>query len=316
MKAGRLKNGWPLLKRALTLAFFAALIALLATRARSIDWDRVLLSLREMNAALLILAAALAALSYALYSSFELLAKRYTLHREPVSRVLATAFVSYAFNLNLGSWVGGVGFRYRMYSRYGMGAGLITRILGFCVVTNWFGYITVAGAVFASGMLQLPEGWKLGSGALRMLGLVLLSLSALYLIACARARRRSWTVRGLKLELPSLRMAAAQLALSSMNWLVIASILFVLLRGQVDYASVLAVFLISSIAGAVTHVPAGLGVIEAVFVSLLGEQISPDEILAALLAYRAIYYLLPLMLATAIYTALEVRARHLHASAH
>lgn len=316
MKARRLQSWWPFLKRALTLIFFAALIVLLVSRAESIDWDRVLLSLREMNAALLTLAAALATLSYALYSGFELLAKRYTLHREPKGRVLATAFVSYAFNLNLGSWVGGVGFRYRMYSRFGLGPGLITRILGFCVVTNWFGYVAVAGAVFASGLLVLPQEWRLGSGALRLLGFALLALAMFYLGACARARRRSWTVRGLKLELPSPRMALAQLALSSTNWLVIASILFVLLRGQVDYASVLAVFLVSSIAGAVAHVPAGLGVIEAVFVSLLGQQVSPDEILAALLAYRAIYYLAPLMLATAIYTALEVRTRHAHASAH
>jgi uncharacterized membrane protein YbhN (UPF0104 family) len=65
------------------------------------------------------------------------------------------------------------------------------------------------------------------------------------------------------------------------------------------------------VAGVITHVPAGLGVLEAVFVALLAHQLPQSRLLAALLAYRAIYYLLPLAIATVAYALTEVRAKRL-----
>lgn len=46
-------------------------------------------------------------------------------------------------------------------------------------------------------------------------------------------------------------------------------------------------------AGVVSNVPGGVGVFETVIILLLPDQIPGDAILAALLAYRIIYYLLP-----------------------
>jgi len=72
------------------------------------------------------------------------------------------------------------------------------------------------------------------------------------------------------------------------------------------------VLLVSSIAGVIVHIPAGIGVLEAVFIAMLsGEEISRGAIIAALLAYRALYYFLPLLLATIGYLILESRAKHL-----
>jgi hypothetical protein len=79
-----------------------------------------------------------------------------------------------------------------------------------------------------------------------------------------------------------------------------------LLGRQVDYALVLGVTLLAAVAGAVTHVPAGLGVLEAVFVALLGHAMPQNEILAALLTYRALYYLGPLLLAVVAYVIMEL----------
>jgi uncharacterized membrane protein YbhN (UPF0104 family) len=59
-----------------------------------------------------------------------------------------------------------------------------------------------------------------------------------------------------------------------------------------------------------THIPAGLGALEAVFVVMLGSRLPQSELLAALLAYRAIYYLAPLLLAVIAYLAIESRRGH------
>jgi uncharacterized membrane protein YbhN (UPF0104 family) len=56
-------------------------------------------------------------------------------------------------------------------------------------------------------------------------------------------------------------------------------------------------------------VPAGLGVLEAVFVALLSHVVPVPKLLAALLAWRAIYYLAPLAAATVVYAVVEARAR-------
>jgi glycosyltransferase 2 family protein len=102
-------------------------------------------------------------------------------------------------------------------------------------------------------------------------------------------------------------MALAQIAISTLNWLLIAAIVFLLLEGALPYPTVLATLLIAAVAGVLTHVPAGLGVLEAVFVTLLSSQLPAAEILAGLLAYRGIYYLAPLAIATACYLAFEAR---------
>jgi uncharacterized membrane protein YbhN (UPF0104 family) len=104
-------------------------------------------------------------------------------------------------------------------------------------------------------------------------------------------------------------MALLQLAMSCANWSLIGGVIWFLLQGAVGYPHVLAVLLVAAVAGVVTHVPAGLGVLEAVFVALLAHQVPEATLLGALLAYRGLYYLLPLTVATLGYLATEVRAR-------
>ena len=108
---------WPWTRRGLSLLFFAAVVVLLVQFGRHIDWGDVLDSVRNTPRDALLAAIGLAAASHLLYSCFDLIGRRYTGHNLPAPTVMAVSFVSYAFNLSLGSVVGGVGFRYRLYSR-------------------------------------------------------------------------------------------------------------------------------------------------------------------------------------------------------
>jgi uncharacterized membrane protein YbhN (UPF0104 family) len=78
---------------------------------------------------------------------------------------------------------------------------------------------------------------------------------------------------------------------------------------KVGYADVLCVLLIAAVAGVITHVPAGLGVLEVVFVALLSHQAPSSQLLAALLTYRAIYYIAPFAIALVLYLVTEARKR-------
>ena len=312
---------WPPLRRVLIAIFFIAVAALIIRYGRRVDWMGVVSAIEEYRATTLLLASTLTVCSYLLYCSYDLLGRVYTGHPLSRRRVAAVAFVCYAFNLNLGSLVGGVGLRYRLYSRLGLDKVLITRILTFSVATNWLGYTVLAGCAFTLQWVTLPAGWQLGADALRLLGLALLATAATYLLLCEFSRRRSWQLRGREIQLPSPLLALAQLAASMLNWLLIATILYVLFGRQADYPMVLAALLVSAVAGAIAHIPAGIGVLEAVFIALLGRYLSQGDIIASLLVYRAIYYLGPLLLATVTYLGLEgwahkLRLPHRHKHSH
>jgi len=167
----------------------------------------------------------------------------------------------------------------------------------------------VAGAAFCFWPLALPPDWKIDSSGLRLLGAVLLALGAGYLVLCATANEKTLSLRGHELQVPTLRMALLQLAMSCANWSIMGGVVWLLLQQKVAYPEVLAVLLVGAVAGVITHVPAGLGVLEAVFVALLSHRLPQGQILAGLIGYRALYYLAPLAVATVAYVVMEVRAR-------
>lgn len=309
------KPWWPWTKRILTLVFFAVVGYLLFIQARAIDWAEVFVTLRRRPVGELLLAGMTAAASYFLYSCFDLLGRHVTGHSLGTRQVMTINFVSYAFNLNMGALVGGVAFRYRLYTRYGLDTGVITRVVVMSMLTNWLGYLLLGGLVFWLAPISLPPDWKLGTLGLRVLGLMLLTAVIAYLLLCAFSRRRIWTVRSHEVMLPSLRLSVLQLLMSSANWLLIACTVFILLQQKTDFPTVLSVLLVGAIAGVITHVPAGLGVLEVVFVALLSHQIHRSDLLAALLAYRAIYYLAPLIVATLTYLVIEARMKKRRSSA-
>ena len=275
--------------------------------ARSVDWHGVGKAVSDYPLGLLLLAQALAAFSYLLYGGYDLAARRYTGHRLSTQRVFAIAFVSYAFNMNFGALIGSAGLRYRLYSRSGIRTGAIARIIVFSVVTNWLGYVVMAGGALALAAVPLPAVLKIDVSLQRGIGVAMLVAACAYLSACARKRPLSLTLRGHAFGLPRPSLALWQLALSSANWLTIAAVVFVLLGQQVPYSTVLGVVLAGAIIAAIAHIPAGLGALEATFIALLGDQLPQSQLLAALLVYRAVYYLVPLLLAIMVYSGFEAR---------
>ncbi|MHC6225637.1 lysylphosphatidylglycerol synthase domain-containing protein [Pseudomonas sp. X10] len=301
-------------KRLLTVFFLLLVPTLLYLLARNLDWNEVKQSLLAYGPGTLLVGLALALGSFAVFSSFDLLGRAYTCHHLPARQVLPVAFVCYAFNLNFTTWVGGVALRYRLYSRLGLDTASITRIISLGILTNWVGYMMLAGVVFALRLVKLPESWAVGVTGLQLIGFLLLALAAGYLYACGFAKRRTWRWREHEVTLPSLRLALLQVGLGASNWALMAALLYWLLPDDLFYPSILGILLISCVAGVVAHIPAGLGVLEAVFLTLLQGQTGQGSLVAALLGYRTLYYLVPLLLAVVAYLILEKRARSMRQS--
>jgi uncharacterized membrane protein YbhN (UPF0104 family) len=303
---------WRLAKKILTVLFFIAVAVLLVLYAQKVNWDDVWQVIGDYNRTALLSAVALVIVSYVLYGFYDLLGRAYCGHKLAKRQVMLVSFICYAFNLTLSTWVGGIGMRYRLYSRLGLPGSTITRIFSLSITTNWLGYILLGGVIFSFGVVQIPAHWYIDERTLRIVGVVLLLVIIGYLWCCAFAKRRHLTVKGHKLVLPSWKFAVAQLVISSANWIAMGAIIWLLLGMKADFFFVLGVLLVSSIAGVIVHIPAGIGVLEAVFIALLaGEHVAQGTIIAALLAYRVLYYFLPLLLALIGYLALESRAKKL-----
>jgi glycosyltransferase 2 family protein len=293
----------------LALAFLGLVAWLLADHVRNIAWNEVRAAVAAYPLRTLASATALVVASHLAYACYDLLARRYVGHDLATPAVLGTAFISYAFNLNLGALVGGFGFRIRLYSKLGLDAARIGRVIAFSVATNWSGWLLLAGASFAGPQVKLPASLPVGGTALRALGFAMLAVPLAYVAACFSSKRREWRWRSHAFALPSGPLALAQLGISSLNWSLIGAIVWTLLPTGSSYGSVLATLLGAAIVGAATHVPGGLGVLEAAFVAALGHRVPASQLIAALLAYRALYYLAPLVVAAAMHFAIEARTR-------
>ncbi|MAL97655.1 MAG: hypothetical protein CL583_04300 [Alteromonadaceae bacterium] len=300
------KRALPLLKNLLTLVFLALVLWLLVDYAKGVNWQEVQRVLTGYSWWAIAIGACLAIGTYTAYASYDLFGRYYVKHDISKPRTMLIAFICCAFTLNLGAIIGSIGFRYKMYSQRGVSKGNITRIIGMTLVTNWLGYIMLAGVVFATGNVLMPGDWAISSLTLRLLGGLFVTVVMAYFLLCYFARNRSWTIRGQQITLPTVKIAVLQSLASHAHWMLMGAVVYVFLHDQVSYFTLLGVLLISGIAGVIAHVPSALGVLEAVFVALLGDQVPSSDLVAALIAYRAVFYLWPLSVAVLAYVSLEV----------
>ncbi len=303
------RRGLHWVKRIAPWALALLVLSLVAQQARAVEWPEVWTALQDLSATRLAVAVALAVVAYIVYAGFDLVGRHLTQHGLSVPRTLGTAAISYVFNLNFGALVGGFAMRLRLYTRRGLETSTVAKVIAHSMVTNWLGYLWLAGVVLLWSPPKLPGEWAQSDAVFRSVGVVMLALVGVYLVLCGWSRRRKLKWRDHELSLPGGRLAVVQALSGGSSWLLMGGIVWVLFDGRIEYALVLGALLMAAVAGVITHVPAGLGVLEAVFVAALAGSLPSTEVLAVVLAYRAIYYLLPLTLALPAYGLTEAAAK-------
>ena len=294
-------------KRVATGAFIGLVIVLLVRVGLTIEWNEVVGAILETPSTALLQAGLLVVVSYVVYTGFDLLGKWYTGHDVPWWRTMMFAFMSYAFTMNFSAAVGGLALRLRLYGKQGLAPGQIMRVMGLSMTTNWIGYCLIGGAGFASGAIRPPAEWEIDAGPLRAVGAVMVLVALGYLALCVFSKTRSWTIRDHVIELPEWRIAALQLLLASCNWALMGGVVYTVMPGDVPYLTILGTLLIGAIVGSVAHIPGGLGVTEYVFITLVTD-VPRHQVLGAVLVYRALYYVAPVLLAGAWYLIFEARS--------
>jgi uncharacterized membrane protein YbhN (UPF0104 family) len=256
--------------------------------------DEIVASIRAVPVANLGLAGLFAAASYLCLTGFDWLALRYVRRPLPYGRTALASFVS----LSLGHSIGFAGissgaFRYRYYSRWGLSAGDVAKVVLFCGTTVGLGLL-VLGAAALLLKPDIPASFTgLAPGLIRLLGAACVVLACTYLILAARLRG-SVSIRGWVLEMPPLRLALGQIAIGSVNFAFVAACLSAALAAasEARYLDVATAYVTGNVMTLLTHVPGGLGVIETAVMYLLPGA----SLIGPLIAFRVIYFLIPLAL--------------------
>jgi phosphatidylglycerol lysyltransferase len=262
-----------------------------------------------MPARYVLAAIALTFLDYFILTGYDTLALFYIGHRLPYRKIAVASFVGYVFSHNA-TILGGSAARYRIYSGLGLSAGQVARLILFCSITFWLGFLALGGFTFVLHPQAIEHGTHLPFKTTWPIGVIFLILLATYLILTA-VRKKPVIIRGWDLAIPSPGLSLCQIALASIDWAVAGSVLYVLLSNtiQMDYPEFIEIFLLAQITGLVSSVPGGLGVFEGVMLLLLSEVAPASSLIGSLLLYRVIYYLLPLGLASIILGVEEMSAR-------
>ena len=276
---------------------------------RGIEFDKVLAALTAQSVPNFVIAGAFAAAAYVALTFYDLFAL-HVIGRDkvPYSVAALASFASSTIGHNLGAAIltGGM-IRLRIYSVWGLTVVDVAKIAVLTGITFWLGNAFLLGMTAAyipeaaTTVDHFPSWLNRGMGFAGLFGI---ACYILWLAPAPRAVGRA----GWRIELPNFRQTLLQIGIGALDLIFVTLAMYILLPATpvVGLPNLMMVFLTATLLGTVSHAPAGLGVIEATM--LLGLPQYPREaLLAALLTFRALYFLLPLFLASLLLGIRELR---------
>lgn len=279
--------------------FFFALAAIMLYKQLSqyqmSDIKSALMSIPSTN---LIYACISSFLGYIALSSYDYLALRYIKHKVSAWKWIFAGFIGFSVSNNAGhAIVSGGAIRYRLYTRWRIKAGEIVKMVTFsgftylvaCFFLIIIGYVITPDHAFGDGTASKITTAVVALGSL--VGLVIyLTASVLY--------KKSIDIKGIKLKMPNIKMSLAQIFIGSIDILMASLVLYFTLIHFIDipFNTFIGAYIIAQILGVYSQVPGGLGVFELVFSNIIPGTENQVMLFGALIAYRIIYYLLPLII--------------------
>lgn len=298
-RVARRTASWDTLAFVFSLALVAAACFVLYRLLGDVDVDKIATALSEVPTRSVISAFLLIALSYFTLTFYDFFALRVIGHTHIPYRVAAlTGFMAYTIGHNIGATVftGGL-VRFRMYRRWGLGLVDIAKIAFMTGLTFWLGNAVALGIGLlyapevASAINQLPA-WM--NRALAAAALAVIAVYLLWLVPRPRAIGRD----GWQVLLPNASLTVVQIGIGLADLGLSALAMYVLIAtyAPVDLSSAAVAYVIGALLGFASHAPGNLGVFDAAMLLAL-PQIEKEQLLAVLLIFRCLYFLIPFAVA-------------------
>jgi phosphatidylglycerol lysyltransferase len=304
---------WPRLKPWLFAGLGILLCMLIAAALRGllreVRYDSVMRAIAATPALHIGLALVATTASYLILTGYDFSSLTYAHASVNRATVLLTSFVAYALSntIGLGPLTGGA-VRTRMYTAAGLTPHQIVQVITFNAAAFGLGISAFGGLALLWGAADVAPLLRMPVPLLRLIaGSTLLGVTA-FLWLCSRRRVLILGARR-TLRLPPAGLAIRQLALSAIELAASAAALWFLLPADgIALPTFITFYAIAIAAGIVSHAPGGVGVFEAVMLAVSGSHVPTEAMLGALLLNRGIYYVLPLVVATAVVLLYELRS--------
>ncbi|KAF1310447.1 hypothetical protein BLX42_14190 [Pseudomonas sp. SG-MS2] len=301
---------------AVTLALFA--MALIACRHLLSELDIHALHDAMLSVPTRSLAGALiaAVIGFVILLGYEWSACRYAAVKLPGRTLLLGGFSAFAIGNAIGlSMLSGGSVRYRLYAREGLGAAEVARMTVFASLSLGCALPPLAALATLSNLPAAATALHLSTPVLATVAIGVLALTAVLVTGLYRRRLAEQPLPDSllvqlgrrTLRLPGARLAALQLAITALDIAAAATVLYLLLPQAPPFGTFVLVYLLALAAGVLSHVPGGVGVFEAILLAAFANQLGAAPLAAALLLYRLIYVVLPLLLACVLLLANEAR---------
>ncbi|MBO3276456.1 bifunctional lysylphosphatidylglycerol flippase/synthetase MprF [Pseudomonas schmalbachii] len=316
----RLLEKFSAYRQPITLAFTLLLFALALVACyhllREIDPDSLHDAVLAVPTSALLGALGAAVIGFIILLGYEWSASRFAGVKLPTPLLLTGGFTAFAIGNAVGlSILSGGSVRYRLYARNGVSAGEVARMTLFaslslgCALPPLAALAALSDLGSAAQALHLPQ-WLvavLAVGVLLFCGLLVIGIERRRLPEQPSPDSHLVRVARRTIRLPGLRLSLLQLLITALDVAAAATVLYLLLPEAPPFGAFLLVYLIALAAGVLSHVPGGVGVFEAVLLAAFANQLGAAPLAAALLLYRLIYVVLPLIVACLLLLVLEAR---------
>lgn len=267
----------------------------LIERIQEIDFADVARDLRAMPLPIFIAALCCAAGVYTTVGLYEGIAVRLASDRNLRWQAFRTAVIANPLGRAIGvAMVSGGALRYRMYAPEGLSFKQIGAVVLLVAMPYVFGVGWLIDLSLLLHLRQASQAFQLPFAAVTAFAVLGLAKDIGWLTFVA-TRTEPITLRGETIRLPSLRDALVQIAFGLVQISLMTTILYLFMPPELDmtWPAFVAVYCIAFVAGQLSNVPAGLGVLEAALFLML-PNVPPGKLVGAVLAYRAVYELIPL----------------------
>lgn len=306
---GRIRPLQPIARPLAALAACALFLVLLSGFSLNLDYYGVVEAVRVVPHGFIWISLVLAIVSYVALIARDESALRYAGVKRFTPVTLFASFCSSALGNALSfRALTADAVRDRIYGAVGVRPEQTARAVTFIQIA-----FTLGLAIFTAGGLvgardALPQLLSISVRSLRCVA-VLMTLSVVAILF--RIQRHGSEVA--KVWHPSESSALATVLLETLASVIdltaTAAALWVLLpRGRIDFFSFATVFSAATLAGVIGRVPAGLGTFDIVIFLGFSGFLSADSIGAALLIYRGVYFVLPVLIAATSWAGLELRS--------
>jgi uncharacterized membrane protein YbhN (UPF0104 family) len=296
--------GWKRLGIAASLLIIAFAIRTLVRTLKGVDTGVILTALTEIPSGHIALAALCVVCAFCTLTFYDFFALRTIGKRHVPYRIAAlSSFTSYSIGHNIGATVfTGGAIRFRIYSDYGLNAIDVAKICFLSGLTFWLGNLVVLGVGMtyhpwaAAAMDLLPEAIN------RLIGIGCLSGIVAYFVWLSLGEnRRELGQNGWKVVLPSARLTLVQVLIGVIDLGFCATAMYLLVPAQphIDFLSLAVVFILATLLGFASHAPGSIGVFDAAMLVAM-PQFGREQLLATLLVFRVLYFVIPFSIAISI----------------